>query len=87
MTAVPQNLFLICNENEVKTNKQTLCEGKKLEEITAFSIIKVAFSPKGLLFRFLLNFFSLFRGKMDEKQAKNSHFLLKLSHVILNLVI
>ena len=50
-------------------------------------MVKVAFSQKGLLFRFFIHFSSLFRGKMEEKQAKNAHFFLKSCHVILNLVI
>ena len=33
------NFFPICYENEVKINKQTFCEGQKLEEITALSVM------------------------------------------------
>ena len=33
--------FPICDENEIKINKQTFCEGQKLEEITTISVIAI----------------------------------------------
>ena len=41
--------------------------------LAQISLLKVVFSQKGLLFQFFIHFSSLFRGKMDEKQAKNAH--------------
>ena len=51
----------------------------RLFKVSQFgTYLKVAFSRKGILFRFFLRFSSFFRGKMDEKQAKNAHFFMKL---------
>ena len=30
--------FPICNENEIKINKQTFCEGQKSEEISVLTV-------------------------------------------------